>query len=100
MEARAVPMHGSVNSPYAELKPTLAPDGSRLYFSRSFHPDNTIGTADAEDIWYSDFDKTSDTWSDPLRMTGLLNNNGPNFIDNVSMTGDTLILGNQYGKKG
>jgi len=100
MEARAVPLHASVNSPYAELKPTLAPDGTRLYFSRLFHPDNTFGTADSEDIWYSNFDKTSDTWSDPLRMSGLLNNNGPNFIDNVSMTGDTLILGNQYGKKG
>ena len=100
MEASAVPLHASVNSPYAELKPTLSPDGTRLYFSRSHHPDNTFGENDAEDIWYSSFDKTSGTWSDPVRMTGLLNNDGPNFINNVSMTGDTIILGNQYRKKG
>ena len=93
-------MHGSGNSPVAELKPTLSPDGTKLYFSRSNHPDNTFGTTDEEDIWYSSYDKTSDAWSDPMRMTGLLNNDGPNFIDNVSMTGDTIILGNQYGKKG
>ncbi len=99
-EARAVPLRASVNSPYAELKPVLAPDGSRLYFSRSFHPDNTFGENDAEDIWYSDFDKTTDTWSNAIRMTGFLNNEGPNYINNVSMTGDTLILGNQYTKKG
>ena len=100
MEARAVPLHASVNSPYAELKPTLAPGGNRLYFSRSYHPGNTFGENDAEDIWYSNFDKISATWSEPIRMQGILNNDGPNFINNLSMTGDTLILGNQYGKKG
>ncbi len=98
-EARAVPLHASVNSPYAELKPTLSPDGT-LYFSRSNHPDNTSGENDAEDIWYSRFDNTSGTWSEAVRMTGDLNNSGPNYINNVSITGDTLILGNQYGKKG
>jgi hypothetical protein len=71
-----------------------------LYFSRAYHPGNTFGESDAEDIWYSTFDKTSDTWSEAVRMTGLLNNNGPNFINNVSVSGDTVILGNQYGKKG
>ena len=100
VEISAVPLNATFNSAYAELKPTLSPDGTRLYFSRAHHPDNTFGETDAEDIWYSAFDKTSDTWSEPVRMAGLLNNHGPNFIDNVSMTGDTVILGNQYGKKG
>ncbi len=100
MEARAVPLHASINSPYAELKPRVTPDGSRLYISRSYHPSNTFGETDPEDIWYSDFDKISNTWSDPIRMSGFLNNDGPNFINNVSMTGDTIILGNQYGKRG
>jgi hypothetical protein len=99
-EIAAEPLHANVNSPYAELKPTLSPDGTRLYFSRANHPNNTFGESDAEDIWYSTFDKTSDTWSEAIRMTGLLNNNGPNYINNVSVTGDTVILGNQYGKKG
>ena len=33
-------------------------------------------------------------------MPGVLNNEGPNYINNVSVTGDTIILGNQYVKKG
>lgn len=98
--ARAVPLHPAINGPYQELKPRLTPCGSRLYFSRHYHPSNTNGTNDPEDIWYSDFDEQSNTWSSPARMASFLNNAGPNYINNVSATGDTLILGNRYEKKG
>ena len=100
MTARAVPMRSSINSPYAELKPAFAPNGDKLYFSRVSHPNNTNGENDQEDIWYSNYDSTTNVWSEPIRMPGYLNNSGPNFIENVSKTGDTLILGNQYLKKG
>src|SRR5258706_7815975 len=100
LDANAVALNRAINSPYAELKPSLSPDGNRLYFSRVFHPDNTSGENDNEDIWYAERDKASNLWSEPVRMTGVLNNEGPNFINNVSMTGDTIILGNQYLKKG
>ena len=100
ISAEAVPLNNQINSPYAELKPAMAPSGNRLYFSRSLHPLNTSGETDQEDIWYSEFDKTANNWSDPIRMTGFLNNEGPNFINNVSVTGDTIILGNQYLKNG
>jgi hypothetical protein len=100
LDANAVALNRAINSPYAELKPALTPDGNRLYFSRVFHPDNTLGQNDNEDIWYAERDKVSNVWSEPVRMSGVLNNEGPNFINNVSMTGDTIILGNQYLKKG
>lgn len=100
LSGKAVALNATINGAYEELKPTLAPCGNRLYFSRLFHPNNTMGAMDNEDIWYTEFDKTTDTWSDPIRMTGVLNNDGPNYINNVSVTGDTIILGNQYGKKG
>jgi hypothetical protein len=99
-EMKAETLQHSINSPYEELKPVLAPGGKRLYFSRSAHPNNFSGTMDDEDIWYSEVDQTNNTWSEPVRMPGLLNNAGPNFINNVSVTGDTIILGNQYLKKG
>lgn len=99
-EAKAVPMRTSINSPFPELKPAFAPHGDKLYFSRVAHPDNTNGVDDPEDIWYSQFDSTTTVWSEPIRMPGYLNNSGPNFIENVSQTGDTIILGNQYMKKG
>ena len=98
--ARAVPLNSFINSPYEELKPAVSPDGKRVYFSRVFYPDNTQGSADNEDIWYAEFDKQSRVWSQPIRMAGVLNNAGPNYINNVSVTGDTLILGNEYLRKG
>jgi OmpA-OmpF porin, OOP family len=99
-ESKAEALHHSINSPYEELKPVLAPGGSRLYFSRSAHPHNTSGVMDNEDIWYSEIDEKNNTWSEPVRLPGALNNAGPNYINNVSITGDTIILGNQYLKKG
>ncbi|MBK5278310.1 MAG: hypothetical protein JJE09_05545, partial [Bacteroidia bacterium] len=98
--AKAVAMRSSINSPYAELKPAFAPHEDRLYFSRVSHPNNTGGEEDHEDIWYTLYDSNTSVWSEPLRMPGYLNNSGPNFIESVSKTGDTLILGNQYLKKG
>jgi hypothetical protein len=95
-----VPLNPSINGPYTELKPALSPDGKRLYFSRHVHPDNTHGEEDMEDIWYSEFDATDNSWGAPVLMLGSLNNAGPNFINNVSVTGDTVILGNQYLKNG
>jgi hypothetical protein len=100
VEAKAVPLHTSINSPYEDIKPRLAPCGKRLYFSRTFHPANTNGVNDPEDIWYSDFNSDTNEWSEPIRLTGELNNFGPNYVNNVSVTGDTIILGNTYLKKG
>jgi hypothetical protein len=100
INAKAVPLKSTINGPFEELKPRLTPCGKRLYFSRSFHPGNSSGMQDSEDIWYAEFDKVSDSWSEPIRMPGLLNNAGPNYINNVSVTGDTVILGNRYIKKG
>lgn len=100
LEAKAVPMRSSINSPYAELKPAFAPNGDRLYFSRVSHPNNVNGVNDQEDIWYSLYDSTTNVWSEPIHMPGELNNSGPNFIESISKTGDTLILGNQYLKRG
>lgn len=98
--SESVALNGMINSGYEELKPTLTPNGKRLYFSRSQYPDNTNGVADMEDIWYVDYDQNSNSWSQPVRLADDLNNAGPNFVCNVSTTGDTVILGNQYGRKG
>lgn len=100
LSAKAVPLSSGINSPYDDLKPAVTPCGKRLYFSRHLHPGNTFGANDLEDIWYSDFNESTGKWSDPALMTGHLNNAGPNYVNNVSVTGDTIILGNQYKKNG
>lgn len=98
--SHAEPLHQFINSPYEELKPSVSPSGDKLYFSRHKHPDNGFGEDDLEDIWYANFNATDNTWSHPVLLTGHLNNAGPNYVNNVSSTGDTIILGNRYLKRG
>ena len=99
IHTKAESLKSAINGPYEELKPALSPNGKRLYFSRFMHPDNTH-SEDYEDIWYCEFDEETFAWSDPVRLHGELNNAGPNYINNVSQSGDTVILGNQYLKNG
>jgi flagellar motor protein MotB len=95
----AEPLDGRVNSAFIEFGPTLTKDGKRLYFSRQGHPKNTGGAKD-EDIWYCEFNDSTQTWSEAINIGAPLNNNGPNFISGVGVNGDTLLLGNEYGKGG
>ena len=95
----AEPLDGNVNTPYLEYGPTFTKDGRRLYFSRQNHPGNTGGEND-EDIWYSEFDDATQSWKEAINIGPPLNNTGPNFICGVGVNGDTLLLGNVYGKKG
>lgn len=88
-----------VNTPYKEYGPMPTKDGKRLYFSRQGYPDN-IGGVDDEDIWYCEFDEESQSWTQATNIGPPLNNTGPNFITGVGRNGDTLLLGNVYGKKG
>lgn len=101
MSARAESLSAGINSAFRELKPTVSLHGSKLYFSRSNHPNNTNGIEDNEDIWYSDIDREhGGALNEPKRLNSNLNNAGPNFITSIAMSGDTIILGNQYIKKG
>lgn len=97
---QAVPLNGSVNSRFIELKPVMAPCGNRLYFSRLEYVDGITDCGLDEDIWYTDYNTTTGIWSTPKRLAGEINNSGPNFVNNISAKGDTLVLGNRYGKKG
>jgi len=96
LDAKATALSEAINSPYVEIKPAMSPGGDRLYFSRYQHPGNTGGENDNEDIWYCNYDSTTREWAEPVRLPGFLNNDGPNFITNVSVTGDTVALGNRY----
>lgn len=95
----AEPLSGTVNTKSLEFGATLTKDGTRLYFSRQGYMGN-IGGASDEDIWFSEFDGETQSWKEAKNMGSPLNNEGPNFIVGVGWTGDTLLLGNVYGKKG
>ncbi len=88
---------GFVNSPYRENGPLVTLDGQTMFFSRSLHPDNVGGVNDQEDIWYSQWNATSEIWEAAVRFP-FFNNEYPNFINSVAIDHGvpTLILGNDY----
>ncbi|NJN28398.1 MAG: OmpA family protein [Cyclobacteriaceae bacterium] len=92
----------TVNSVYNELKPLVTPDGKTLLFSRQYHPGNTGGVEDAEDIWFSQWDEEKGEWMEAVNMGGPLNTKGPNYISSITPDGNTVILtlGNRYTKNG
>jgi outer membrane protein OmpA-like peptidoglycan-associated protein len=92
----------TVNSVYNELKPLVTPDGKTLLFSRQYHPGNTGGVTDPEDIWFSQWDEEKGEWMEAVNMGGPLNTKGPNYISSITPDGNTVIitLGNRYTKNG
>ena len=80
----------SINSGYDEQNPVLTPDGQRLYFVRSGHPQNIAGVIDRGDIWYAD--KTEKGWSAPVHAGNVINHNGLNGIVGFSADGQRIYL--------
>jgi hypothetical protein len=97
-EAQKLP--GYINTSFKEVGPLVSPDGKTLYFSRQNFPGNTGGVLDYEDIWFSTYNIITDSWSAPEKMDAPINNLGPNSVNFVSVTGDTIILANEYKKNG
>ncbi len=90
-----------VNSDKREIKPLLTKDGQTLYFSRRGHEGNVGGLDDLEDIWYSDFDQSTQDWGLAYNIGEPLNNLDPNFISAFLQEDEELIiLGNEYLKGG
>jgi OOP family OmpA-OmpF porin len=87
-----------INTTASENTPLISADGQTLYFSRQSHPQN-IGDIENADCWYAK--KDNNGWfMEPVNMGKPLNNTGHNFIIYVSPDEHTLILANQYDKKG
>ncbi|MEK6476715.1 OmpA family protein [Catalinimonas sp. 4WD22] len=83
---------------FISLKPIIAPDGNMLFFSRR-SPENVGGETDPEDIWYSERNLSTDSWSEPKNIGRPLNNKGSNFVSAVMVDDNNnyvLLLGNAY----
>lgn len=91
---------GYINTSFKEVGPLVSPDGKTLFFSRQNYPDNTGGVLDYEDVWFSTFNELTGAWSTPEKMGTPINNYGPNSVNFVSVTGDTILLANEYGRNG
>ena len=87
----------AINSQYDELNPILTPDGKILFFSRVNHPNNTFGTNDSQDIWFSTF--INGKWSTANRLNSFINSGRYNAIFGVYNDGKKFLINNWFDNK-
>lgn len=90
----------NVNSEYEEHKPIISPNGKVIYFSRVYHPENTGGVKDPEDIWFSTYNDSLETWNKSENLGAPLNTKQANYISSLTPDGKDMIvmLGGDYEK--
>lgn len=79
-----------VNSNFDDLGPIISTDGKTLYFARQNVEGNVGGTNDAEDIWYSAFDKGM--WSFARNIGKPINSAAPDNLVAVGSDNNTMLF--------
>ncbi len=95
---KAVNLGATVNTESDELTPVVTPDGKGLFFTRRMHPQNTGGTGDLQDVYYSEL--KNGQWQKARNIGSPVNTDDPNAVCSVTPDGNTLLLMNTYGKDG
>ncbi len=82
-----------VNSQLPELRPTISPDGKRLFFICQDHPENTKyrSVSNSQDIWYSEKDSTG-KWQDAQHLGYPLNTMQYNAVYWVSPDNNRILI--------
>ena len=83
-----------INTDFQEVRPIISADGTRLYFSRRNHPENTGGSKDFQDIWFSDY--KNGAWSTPLKLPEPINNKKTNTLCSITNDGSYALLLDSY----
>ena len=91
-------LYDKINSRFTEAKPLVSHDGNTLYFSRLFHPDNTGGKTDPQDIYISKF--INGQWTAAENMGFPLNDPFANGVCSISPDGNKLLVINGYHSDG
>lgn len=82
----------NVNTIYDDVKPIITPDGLRLYYYITDHPENHDGTKGSQDIWYVERDSLTGTWSEHIHMSNPFNHHQYNAVLAVLENGNALLL--------
>ncbi|MEM7551341.1 MAG: OmpA family protein [Bacteroidota bacterium] len=90
-----VSLGDGVNSSFDEKLPVFSPDGKKLYFTISNHPENVSGVSDKGDIWYSTINKDG-SWSQAKNLGRPLNDRFVNSVIGFSPDGKSMYLRNFY----
>jgi outer membrane protein OmpA-like peptidoglycan-associated protein len=89
----------NVNTRTGAICPIVTPDGQGLFFIRVEDPDNTGGTNDYSDIYFSK-SGVDNKWQLAVNMKKPLNNNKTNSAMSVTPDGNTLFLLHTYNADG
>lgn len=81
----------NVNSAYAEIQPYIAPDGSKLFFTRDNHPENTLSPQETQDIWYCKLGPDSQ-WMPAKHLGKPFNRTTKNALFYQSVDGNERII--------
>lgn len=87
----------TVNSPWAELRPTVSADGNLLFFICENHPANTHSKSvhNSQDIWYAERDSFG-RWSEPMHLGYPLNTYAYNAVFWISPDNNRILIRNAY----
>ncbi|MFN3306128.1 MAG: hypothetical protein ACK42Z_02955, partial [Candidatus Kapaibacteriota bacterium] len=90
-----------INEYQPAIFPIISPDGKKLYFNRKWHPENTGGIHDDDDVWISE-KKQNGNWGKPTRLESNINTNSSNtFLYIFPNNRKALLYGNyQQTSKG
>lgn len=87
----------TINSEYTDANPSITADGKTLIFT-SRNPGTTGGKIDFnveeyfDDVYYSTWDETSKTWSEPVNFGDPINTEGHDANMSISPDGNTIYL--------
>lgn len=85
----------SVNQWQPTTMPVLSSTGRLLYLDRKYHPDNTDGTTDADDVWVSSYDSVRG-WLEPQRVQLTVGIPQPQVVFQESSDGLRLLVAGEY----
>jgi len=80
--------------------PVVSPDGRFLFLDRKYHPENTDGSSDADDVWTCER-LPNGQWSEPQRRTLVVHSvRQPDIIFNFTSNGLTALVAGKYDVQG
>lgn len=87
----------TVNSRWAELRPTVSADGNLLFFICENHPANTKYNSirNSQDIWFAERDSFG-RWSEPVHLGYPLNTYAYNAVFWISPDNNRILIRNAY----
>ena len=87
----------SINTKYNELDPVISPDGKKMYFTRSKHPENIGGKKDPGDIWVADLEAAQE--QEATNLGAPVNTDEMNAVIGFSNDGQIMYLHTQNKRK-